>query len=325
MQNSTENQIEIFTSKTGEVSVEVKLGQETIWLTQDQISDLFTKERSVITKHINNILKEGELDSSVCANFAHTSSDRKIYQVNHYNLDMVISVGYRVNSKRGVEFRKWANNVLKEHLIKGYSLNQARLEQSSITELKQTIDLLSTTLINRNLVDSEGAEILSLIKSYSRTWDILVKYDEDRLEVPKTDIVFKKITYADAKIAIATIKQELIDKNEASELFGNEKARELQGIIGNIYQTFDGRELYTSISEKAANLIYFIIKDHPFSDGNKRIGSLLFLLFLEKNRDIVDKIPTPEGLTAMALLIAESHPDQKELIVKLIMNLIIRT
>lgn len=317
-----EKKIEIFTSSNGEVTVEVKLGHETMWLTQDQISQLFEKERSVITKHIRNILKEGELDDSVCAKFAHTGSDGKKYQTNHYGLDMILSIGYRVNSKRGVEFRKWSNGVLKDYLIKGYSLNQRQLEQKSIIELQQSLELLSSTLINRKLVSTEGEEILSLIRNYSKTWNILIKYDEDRLDAPKFIENAEPITYLEAKKAIDLIKEELIIKKEASELFGNEKSKELEGIIGNIYQTFDGSELYPCLASKAASLLYFIIKDHPFNDGNKRIGSLLFLLLLKKNRNLIENIPTPEGLTSIALLIAESSPDQKELIVKLVINLI---
>jgi len=182
----TTSQIAIFTNEVGDISVDVRLDNDTVWLTQNQIAELFQKERSVITKHIRNVLKESELDNSVCAKFAHTGSDGKNYQTSYYNLDMIISVGYRVNSKRGVEFRRWAINILKEHLIKGYSINQQNLNTKTIKDLQQTIDLLSNTLINQKLVDSEGKEILSLIKNYAKTWDILIKYDENRLELPKS-------------------------------------------------------------------------------------------------------------------------------------------
>lgn len=320
------DQIAIFTNKDGNVRVDVKLETEMVWLTQSQIAELFEKERSVVTKHIRNILKEGELDESVCAKFAHTSSDSKVYKTSYYNLDMIISVGYRVNSKRGIEFRRWANEILKDYLIKGYSINRQKITADKIGELQQTIELLSNTLINQKLVDSEGEEILSVIKNYAKTWDILIKYDEDRLGIPNNKQSnaesIKKLSYDSAISAIKSIKQELRTKGESVELFGNEKDDSLKGILANIYQTFDGNDLYPSLEEKASNLIYFLIKNHPFSDGNKRIGSFLFLLFLQNNKKFLLNIPSPEALTAIALLIAESDPKQKDLIIKLVMNLI---
>lgn len=320
------DQIAIFTNKDGNVRVDVKLETEMVWLTQSQIAELFEKERSVVTKHIRNILKEGELDESVCAKFAHTSSDGKVYKTSYYNLDMIISVGYRVNSKRGIEFRRWANEVLKDYLIKGYSINSQKITSEKVSELQQTIELLSNTLINQKLVDSEGEEILSVIKNYAKTWDILIKYDEDRLGIPNNKRSnaesIKKLSYDSAISAIKSIKQELRTKGESVELFGNEKDDSLKGILANIYQTFDGNDLYPSLEEKASHLIYFLIKNHPFSDGNKRIGSFLFLLFLQNNKKFLLNIPSPEALTAIALLIAESDPKQKDLIIKLVMNLI---
>ena len=320
------DQIAIFTNKDGNVRVDVKLETEMVWLTQSQIAELFEKERSVVTKHIRNILKEGELDESVCAKFAHTSSDGKVYKTSYYNLDMIISVGYRVNSKRGIEFRRWANEVLKDYLIKGYSINSQKITSEKVSELQQTIELLSNTLINQKLVDSEGEEILSVIKNYAKTWDILIKYDEDRLGIPNNKRSnaesIKKLSYDSAISAIKSIKQELRTKGESVELFGNEKDDSLKGILANIYQTFDGNDLYPSLEEKASHLIYFLIKNHLFSDGNKRIGSFLFLLFLQNNKKFLLNIPSPEALTAIALLIAESDPKQKDLIIKLVMNLI---
>lgn len=242
------DQIVIFTNKDGNVRVDVKLETEMVWLTQSQIAELFEKERSVVTKHIRNILKEGELDESVCAKFAHTSSDGKVYKTSYYNLDMIISVGYRVNSKRGIEFRRWANEILKDYLIKGYSINSQKITADKIGELQQTIELLSNTLINQKLVDSEGEEILLVIKNYAKTWDILIKYDEDRLGIPNSKQSdaesIKELSYDSAISAIKSIKQELRTKGESVELFGNEKDDSLKGILANIYQTFDGNDLY---------------------------------------------------------------------------------
>lgn len=321
MNSELENQVAIFKNATGEIQVDVRLQDETVWLTQAQIASLFARERSVITKHINNILKEEELDKSVCANFALTAADGKIYQIEHYNLDMIISVGYRVNSKRGVEFRRWANKVLKEYLVQGYSINQNKLAKKEVQELKQLVELLSTTLINQNLVNETGAEVLSLIKSYATTWDLLLKYDEDRLDISKTKQTSVVIRYQNMAEIIKVLKQELLNKKEASELFGRERDNSLSGIIGNLYQTFNEEDLYPTIAQKAAHLLYFIIKDHPFSDGNKRIGCLLFLHFMQRNKCSLTAI-TPEGLTALALLIAQSNPSDKELIIKLVVNLI---
>jgi DNA ligase (NAD+) len=318
-----EDEVIIYKDVDGKIKVDVKLREEMVWLNQGQISDLFGKERSVITKHINNILKEKELETSVCANFAHTGGDNKVYQTQYYNLDMIISVGYRVNSKRAVEFRRWATGVLKEYLLKGYSINHKKIMNKELEELKSTVLLLSNTLVNQNLVNETGIELLSLIKSYTKTWDILVRYDQDRLELPKSKDLekFNQLKYESAKEAIDNLREELSSIGEATQLFGLERDNGLRGIIGNLYQTFAGEDLYPTLVEKAAHLIYFVIKDHPFSDGNKRIGSLLFLFFLKINEIKLANI-TPEALSALALLIAESDPKQKKLVIKLIVNIL---
>jgi DNA ligase (NAD+) len=318
------DQIVIYKDKDGEVKVDVKLHEEMIWLSLNQLVELFGRDKSVISRHIKNIFKEQELElSSVVANFATTASDGKFYNVDYYNLDMIISVGYRVNSKKAVEFRKWASGVLKDYLLKGYSINHKKIMTKELDELKQTVLLLSNTLLNQNLVNETGSELLGLIRSYAKTWDILVKYDEDRLELPKSkaSAMARELGYEEAKLAIMDLKTELSLTLEASNLFGQERGEALDGIIGNLYQTFGGDDLYPSIEEKAAHLIYFIIKDHPFSDGNKRIGCLLFLLFLNINGFKLTAV-TPESLTALALLIAESDPTQKEIIIKLVINLL---
>jgi DNA ligase (NAD+) len=318
------DQIAIFTSKEGSISVNAKLSEDTLWLSLNQLVELFGRDKSVISRHLKKIFNENELDErAVVAKYATTAADGKKYQVDYYNLDVIISVGYRVNSKRGIEFRRWANEILKDYLIKGYSINSQKITAEKVSELQQAIELLSNTLINQKLVDSEGEEILSVIKNYSKTWDILIKYDEDRLGIPnsrQSDI--EELSYDSAILAIKSIKQDLHSKGESTALFGNEKDNSLKGILVNIYQTFDGNDLYPSLEEKASHLIYFLIKNHPFSDGNKRIGCFLFLLFLQKNKKFLLNIPSPEALTAIALLIAESDPKQKDLIIKLVMNLI---
>lgn len=316
--------IVIYQDDSGNTRVDVKLHAETVWLSLSQLVSLFQRDKSVISRHIKNIFKEQELqENSVVAKFATTASDGKVYQIEYYNLDMIISVGYRVNSKKAVNFRRWASSVLKDYLIKGYSLNQRKLVTTGLEELKQTVLLLSNTIVNQSLVNDMGAELLKLIRSYTKTWDILVKYDENRLELPTNRLIKSSriLEYQKAKQAINSLKEELIAKNEASELFGLERDKVLEGIIGNVYQTFDGKELYESVEEKSAHLIYFIIKDHPFSDGNKRIGCLLFLLFLNISA-IEANVVTPESLTALALLIAESDPMQKDIVIKLVLNLI---
>ncbi|MCC8461709.1 MAG: virulence RhuM family protein [Rickettsia endosymbiont of Ecitomorpha arachnoides] len=325
MNKEMESQIVIYQDENGEVNVDVQLYDDTVWLTQNQLAKLFDRDRTVITKHINKILKEGELDNAVCANFAHTAADGKIYQVEYYNLDAIISVGYRVNSRRGIAFRKWATNLLKEYLIKGYSINQDKITQKKLNNLQQTVELLTNTLINQNLINSTGQELINLIKNYSKTWKILVKYDEDKLN-PPTKLQLETnglLSYQESLEAIKKLKQELGKQEDAeiSNLFGTERDNSFKGILGNIDQTFDGKSLYNSAEEKAAHLLYFIIKDHPFSDGNKRIGCLLFLLYLTKANIGLKNIGV-SAMTSIALFIAESDPIQKELMINLIMNLI---
>jgi DNA ligase (NAD+) len=317
------DQVVIFESNDGQVKVEVQVFEDTVWLTQSQIAEVFGKDRTVITKHIKNIFAEEELDRAVCAKFAHTASDGKVYDTQYYNLDMIISIGYRVNSKRGVQFRRWASSVLKEYLIKGYSINQEKIVEGKLNHLKQTVELLSNTLINQQLVTEAGKEILELITSYSKTWDMLIKYDEDNLELPtilhnSSSVI---LTYEQANEALYSLKQKLASQSVLSSLFGLEREDGLSSILGNLEQTYGGMQLYASLEEKAAHLLYFIIKDHPFSDGNKRIGSLLFLFYLKKAQ-LSLKLINAASLTALALLIAESDPAQKDLMVKLIINLI---
>ena len=319
-----ENQnIIIYQNNEGSINVEVKLLNNNLWLSLNQIAELFGRDKSVISRHLSNIFKEEELDKdSVVAFFATTASDNKTYQVEHFNLDAIISVGYRVNSKRGTQFRRWSSKVLKDHIQKGYSINRLTMDNLKIKELQQSIELLSHTLLHQELVNDMGQEILALITQYSKTWDTLLRYDEDRLEqkIDKQDDLIE-IQYVEIIEAIDRFKAELVQKGEASSLFGNLKDSQLEAILGNICQTFDNQPLYKTHIERAAHLLYFVIKDHPFSDGNKRIGCLLFLMYLYK-ADLKQIVPENNSLIAMALLVAESNPKHKDLVIQLVMRLI---
>jgi prophage maintenance system killer protein len=314
----------LYQSDDGQAAVDVRLKDETVWLSQAQMQELFDRERSVITKHINNIFKENEVDrNQVCAKFAHTAADGKTYQVVHYNLDVIISVGYRVKSRRGTQFRIWATTVLKDHLIKGYTLNRKRLTEKGIGEALQALSLLVNTLESHNLVSDEGRAVLGIIKRFARTWQLLWQYDENSLPLPgKKSEAYVLLELAGARKAIETLRRDLMARGEATDIFGNGRDDALAGIVGAIRQTFNGQDLYPTTLDKASNLLYLVIKDHPFIDGNKRIGSFLFLLFLEINGMLEAKHIDNKMLVALALLIATSDPRHKELMVKLIINLL---
>lgn len=315
-------EILIYRSREGKTELEVKLREETIWLTQNQLSALFNTERSVITKHLNNIFKSGELNEKSNVQKMHIANSDK--PVKFYNLDVIIAVGYRVNSKRATQFRIWATSVLKDHILKGYTLNHKRLAEKGLHEFEQAVGLIKKNLQSKTLSDTESKGLLEVITNYASTWILLQKYDQATISEPKTRKAKKKFDYIFCKQAIEELKKDLMKKKEATELFGNERGKDFQHIIGNIYQTFDQQELYPSIEEKAAHLLYFIIKDHPFTDGNKRIGSFLFIVFLAQNNYLYrkngEKKLNDNALTALALLIAESDPKQKQLMILLIMN-----
>ncbi len=314
----------VYQTDDGRMAVDVRLEDETVWLTQAQMQELFGRERSVVTKHISNIFKEGELDkNAVCAKFAHTAMDGKTYKVLHYNLDVIISVGYRVKSQQGTRFRIWATSVLKDHLVKGFTLNQKRLLEKGLGEARQMLELVGNTLKSHEQLSDEGQAVLDIVNAYGRTWKLLWQYDEDSLTLPKKQSVSRQIILelAAFRSAIGSLKEKLLKKSEATTLFGQERSNALAGIIGAIRQTFGGQDVYPTIEEKAANLLYFVIKDHPFADGNKRIGSFLFLLFLRTNRlDAV--LPDSRGMVALTLLIAASDPKQKDLLIRLVISLL---
>lgn len=316
----------IFKTEAENISVDVKLEHDTVWLNLNQLAQLFEKDKSVVSRHLKNIFKEEELEqSSVVAKFATTAADGKTYQVDYYNLDAIISVGYRVNSKRGIQFRQWASRVLKDHLVQGYSLHQQRLYEKGIGDLKRAMDLLAQTLHGQSLVHEVGLHAVEIINRYAKTWHLLLAYDENRLSFPALlNESTQTLEYEAALLAINDLKETLIKKGEATALFGQQRdPHQLQAIFGSIHQTFAGSFLYPSSEERAAHLLYFVIKDHPFVDGNKRIGSFLFLVYLQFQESPLKKIDDLT-LVALALLIAESDPKDKDLMIKLIMNLITR-
>lgn len=315
----------IYEAPDGEVRVDVRLDHETVWLTQKQMGELFGTTPENVLMHLKNIFSDAELEEPATTKdflVVQTEGKRQVQRnMKHYNLDAIISVGYRVNSKLGVRFRQWATRVLREHLVTGYTFNKTRLAERGLREARQTLDLLSRTLQNQALVDDTGRVVLELITRYADTWRVLLEYDEARLMLPPGSWPSKGVLdFARASHAIADFKRELMARNEATPLFGNSRGDALEGILGSIEQTMFGEALYRSREEKAAHLLYFVIKDHPFSDGNKRIGSFLFMLYLQQEG--MSHQLNPQALTALALLIAESAPANKDLMIRLIINLL---
>jgi len=322
--------IVIYKSKEGP-RLEVRLEEETVWLTQKQMALLFDKGVPTINEHIKNIYKEGELEEkSTIRKFRIVQKEgrRKVERdVDFYNLDVIISVGYRVKSLRGTQFRIWATKTLKNHLIKGYTINEKRLleKEEQLKQLQEAISFLQQKAKHPFLLGQEQ-EILNLLASYSKTLTLLEQYDKEKLSLVKKAKAKFILKYEEVVKIIEKIKQELIAKKEASDLFGQEDSNKLKGILGSIYQTFGKKELYPSLEEKAAHLLYFIIKDHPFVDGNKRIGSFLFIYFLDRNnflyRKSGEKKINDNALVALSLLIAVSLPKDKDILIKIITNII---
>lgn len=317
--NMRENKIILFENQ--EVKLEVNMKDETVWLSLEQMAELFSRDRTVIVRHINNIFKDNELDKNeVCAKFAHTTkhgaiSDKsQTRELIYYNLDMIISVGYRVKSKNGVIFRKWATKVLKDYMIKGYAVNQKRLEY-----LEKTIKLIDIAgRMDAELKGSEAWEIIKVINNYSSALSLLDDYDHKRITKPMGTKNDKQVTYEDCMNIIGKLKF-----NSDSNLFALERNEGLKEVIGTIYQSFDGKDLYSTIEEKAANFLYLITKNHTFIDGNKRIAATLFIYFLEfynilynENGQVIDN----NTLVAITLLIAQSNPKEKEILIDLVMN-----
>ena len=319
-------EIVIYQTKDGKTSIDVKLENETVWLNQAQMAELFQTDRTSIVKHVNNIYKSEELEKdSTCAKIAQVQMEgnRTIKRhIIYYNLDMIISVGYRVNSMRGTQVRIWANKILKDYLIKGYAINQ-QVKAAQLEDLKSTVRLLSNVIEHKQLTLDEANGLLRVITDYTYGLDTLDKYDYQQLEVDSTTPTEEfRATYEEAMEAIHLLQE----KFGSSDLFGNEKDQSFKSSINTIYQTFGGEELYPSIEEKAAMLFYLVVKNHSFSDGNKRIAAFLFLWFLEKNGILYksdgSKLIGNNTLVALTLMIAESRTEEKDVMVKVVINLI---
>jgi len=330
VQNIQRGSIVVYDSPEGEVHIDVRIEGETVWLTQEQMSELFGRERSVITKHIRNVYKESELSAeATCAKFAHVriEGEREVSRfVEYYNLDVIISVGYRVKSLRGTQFRVWATTTLREHLTKGYTLYRHRVERNA-RELERVLELVRATSQEARITTSETIGLLDVITRYSRTFNLLQRFDLGDIENLSNYSEGSLPTAAEAREAIQALKKQLMQRHEASDLFGREREGGLDGILGNLQQSVFGNAAYPGLESKAAHLLYFVIKNHPFADGNKRIGSLLFVDVLRRNNHLfVDSEPIINniGLTALALLIAGSDPKDKDIMVKLVMHMLRR-
>ncbi len=306
--------------------VEVRLDKETVWLTQKQMADLFVKDVRTINEHIVNIFKEKELKKeSVIRKFRITAADGKIYGTNFYNLDVIISVGYRVKSVNGTKFRTWATNILRKHLVDGYTLNEKRLKADALKykELKDSVRLLTNVLEAKLIVDDQSAGLIKVISDFTQALDVLDRYDRQTLELPKKLGKEKyKITYAEAIKIINGLKE----KFGGSSIFGRERDQSFKSSLNAVYQTFNGKDLYPSIEEKTAHLLYFIVKNHSFVDGNKRIAAAVFIYFLERNgllyKSDGSKRIADNALVALTLMIAESRPQEKDVMVKVVVNLL---
>ena len=307
------NELILFETADKEIKLNVSVNDNTVWLNRNQLAELFERDVKTIGKHINNALKE-ELDNSVVANFATTASDGKTYQVEHYNLDMIISVGYRVKSNRGVEFRKWANKILKQYIIQGYAINEKRLDALQRTVSIQTKMLAST-------LEVEEIDVLKAVNLYTEALMLLDQYDHQSLNKPEGSKPIYRITYEECRRMV-----DAMEDTFHSDVFGIEKEEgKVEGILAAVYQSVFGGDVYPSLEEKAANLLYFMIKDHPYADGCKRIAASLFLEFLNKNnflyKDGTKRI-SDGAMVAITLMIAESNPSEKDIMVNLVMNLL---
>ena len=323
------NPIEIYQTSDGQTQVEVRFGQETVWLSQAQMAQLFDTSADNISLHLKNIYAEGELDEQATTedfSVVRTEGSRKVTrQIKHYNLDAVISTGYRVKSRYATQFRIWATARLKDYLLKGYALNQSRLQQNA-AELEQAVALIRKTAASPELTVESGRGLVDIIGRYAQTFLWLQQYDEGLLSEPKAQAGGELPTVEEARAALAEFKQQLMARGEATELFARERDGGLEALLGNLEQTIFGEPAYPSIESKAAHLLYFVVKNHPFSDGNKRSGAFLFADFLHRNGRLFntrgEAVINDTGLAALTLLVAESDPKQKDTLIRLIMHML---
>jgi len=317
----TNKDLVIYQTKNGAIEFRGDFRKETIWATQAQIAELFGVKRPAITKHLKNIFGSGELnEKAVCSILEHTANDGKVYKTQYYNLDAIISVGYRINSKTATEFRKWATKTLREYLIKGFVLNKRQIKRN-YNEFLKTIENIKNLLPEDINISSKS--ILDLVKEFSFTWITIDQYDREILKpIGKTKKQIK-LTGIELQESIQKFKLELLKNGGATEIFAQERERGgIEGIVGNIMQTFEKKDLYQTLEDKASHLLYFMVKNHPFVDGNKRSGAFAFIWFLKKSGVKGLKNINPGTLTAMTLLIAESKPEKKEQMINLIINLL---
>jgi prophage maintenance system killer protein len=324
-------EIAIYKPKSGLVELKVSIENETIWLTQKNMANLFDVDVRTVNEHLQNIFKTEELKETSTirkSRIVQKEGAREVErEVNFYNLDAIISVGYRVNSQKATQFRIWATNTLREYLVKGYVVNQEKLleKEEKFNQLQEMVSFLKNKS-ERKRLEGQEKEILSLLSNYSKTLTLLEKYDEGKLKKTKGSKSKFTLEYEGSLKVVSELKKELVSKKEASDMFGKEREKALEGIVKNLYQTFGGKELYKSIEEKASHVLYLIIKDHPFSDGNKRIGSFMFIYFMDRCNYLYqengEKKINDNALTALALLIAESDPKEKDQMIALITQLI---
>jgi prophage maintenance system killer protein len=322
------NQIEIYKDKDNQTQIEVKFEEDTVWLNQAQLVVLFGSSKTNISEHLSNIFDSIELESGATVRKFRTvrkEGKRTISRnIDYYNLDVIISIGYRVNGKRGIQFRQWATQRLKDYLVKGYAINEKRLAEAEnrFNDLKQTIALMDDVAKTKNISGTEAQGLLKVLSDFTIALDILDQYDHQTLKIRKTKRKeLFRISYKEARKAIEGLK----NKFGGSALFGNEKDKSFKSSLDTIYQTFDGKDLYPTIEEKASHLLYFVVKNHSFTDGNKRIAAFLFVWFLERNNLLYyhgKKVIDENALVALTLMIAESKPDDKDMMIKVIVNLI---
>ncbi len=315
------SEISIYETTSG--SIEVRLERDTVWLSQEQMGTLFGRERSVITKHVRNVFSEGELEEGSNVQNMHIAGSDK--PVRFYNLDVIISVGYRVKSPQGTRFRQWATRILREHLAQGYTLNRQRFETNA-RELEAALQLVRKAARSPELQADMGRGLVDIVTRYTQTFVLLQRYDEGLLTEPTTTPGGTLFTLAEARTALAGLKADLMARGEASALFAQEREEAFASLLGNLDQSVFGEPAYPNVESKAAHLLYFVIKNHPFADGNKRSGAFLFVDFLNRNGRLLDSTGHPVindiGLAALALLVAESNPSHKDTMIRLIMNML---